>query len=321
MLNKPLIPVRSTRPDDPRLGHLLAAPTLADHECRVVLIGFPVDEGVRRNGGRPGAASGPSAIRARLYSLTPDARSSESFLALLSRTRDLGDLVTTGNLESDQENLGRVLAPWISRGVSLVVLGGGHETAYGHFLGYVKAGRPVEIVNWDAHPDVRELRDGLGHSGSPFRQALCHPSGLCRRYTVAGLLPQAAARAHVDFIHEGGNRVFWRSDVTREMIADVYAGSEEAALAVSFDLDAVELSAAPGVSAPSVDGLPSGLWLEAAYQAGLTSRASSFDLCELNPRFDLDDRTARLAALTIWQILRGLAARSSIADFGLPIAD
>lgn len=51
-----------TAPDDPRLGRWLATqsdPARAD----VVLVGFPSDAGVRRNGGRPGAALGPRAIR------------------------------------------------------------------------------------------------------------------------------------------------------------------------------------------------------------------------------------------------------------------
>lgn len=308
MLKKAEVPLPAERPDDRRIGHLLASAHSPDEQCRVVIVGFPVDEGVRRNGGRPGAASGPDAIRARLYTLAPDARSSGSFVTLLSKTRDLGNLAVSGDLESDQQELGRLLAEWISRGAIPIVLGGGHETAYGHFLGYVNAGLSLELVNWDAHPDVRELRDTLGHSGSPFRQALCHPSGLCRRYTVAGLLPQSTASAHLAFIQEGGNRVFWSSEVGRETIAEVYAG-EGLPLAISFDLDAVEGISAPGVSAPSVDGLSARLWLEAAYQGGLCPRATSFDLCELNPRFDVDDRTARLAAMTVWQILRGLSAR------------
>ncbi|HEV2873534.1 MAG TPA: class I SAM-dependent methyltransferase, partial [Thermoleophilaceae bacterium] len=45
----------------------------------------------------------------------------------------------------------------------------------------------VEILNWDAHADVRELKQGQAHSGSPFRQAIEDASRVCRRYSVAGL--------------------------------------------------------------------------------------------------------------------------------------
>jgi formiminoglutamase len=51
------------------------------------------------------------------------------------------------------------------------------------------------------------------------------------------------------------------------------------------------------------------LWLHAAYHAGRCPQVTSVDLVELNPRIDVDDRTARLAALTVMQILRGLSDR------------
>src|SRR3982750_4758821 len=95
-----------TGADDPRVGRLLGARLRAGEPPAAVVLGFPTDEGVRRNGGRPGAAEGPSAIRGSLYRLAPDARSSP-FEELLGRTSDLGDLVISGNLEQDQRNLGK----------------------------------------------------------------------------------------------------------------------------------------------------------------------------------------------------------------------
>jgi formiminoglutamase len=78
---------------------------------------------------------------------------------------------------------------------------------------------------------------------------------------------------------------------------------------VSFDLDAVHQAEAPGVSAPNPSGLRSELWLQAAYAAGRTAAVTSADVVELNPRVDRDGQTARLAALTVWWLLRGRAER------------
>jgi formiminoglutamase len=271
-----------------------------------VILGFPSDEGVRRNGGRVGAAKGPGATRAALYRLAPDARS-EPFTEVLGRTQDLGDLEISGDVESDQQELGDAIAPYIERGSFVIVLGGGHEASYGHFLGYVGAGRKPEILNWDAHTDVRQLVEGKAHSGSPFRQAVKHPSGACRRYTVAGLQPHSVAREHVTFVERHG-RVVWRDDLSIERIAQLYRSVDSPTL-VSFDLDAVSEAEAPGVSAPNAAGLTSDLWLEAAYQAGRSADVSSADLVELNPLVDRDGQTARLAALTVWWLLRGRAER------------
>lgn len=296
--------VPDTAPDDPRLGRLLGSRLGPRETAKAIILGFPSDEGVRRNGGRVGAAGGPRAIRAALYRLAPDPRF-EQFEDFVGRTRDLGDLEVSSNVEFDQKHLGEALAPHLEAGTFVIVLGGGHETSYGHFQGYVFAHRQVDILNWDAHPDVRELKRGQAHSGSPFRQAIEDPSGACRRYSVAGLQSHAVARSHLQFVEQHG-RAVWRDQVTGETIEELYRSAREPTL-VSFDLDAVNEGEAPGVSAPGAGGLSSELWLAAAYAAGRSPVVTSADVVELNPAVDRDGQTARLAALTVWWLLRGRA--------------
>ncbi len=305
-ISPPDIVPRETAPNDPRVGHLLGRRLGATGAPRAVLLGFPSDEGVRRNGGRVGAAQGPQALRNTLYHFAPDARS-ERMDDLLGHTRDLGDLEISGDVESDQRNLGETVAHHLARGVFVIVLGGGHEASYGHFLGYAFAERRVEILNWDAHADVRELKEGKGHSGSPFRQAIEDSSGACRRYSVAGLQPHVVARAHLELVQRQGRAVWW-DEVSPRYIEVLYSGVEPPTL-VSFDLDAVSQAEAPGVSAPNPSGLSSDLWLKAAFEAGRSTAVTSADVVELNPRFDPDGQTARLAALTVWWLLRGRAER------------
>lgn len=295
-----------TAVDDPRVGHLLGKDA---GSADVVLVGFPSDEGVRLNGGRPGAAGGPAAIRRRLYALTPDARCHDAFAAVLARTVDLGDVPVTGDVARDQERLGAVLAPHLARGARGVVLGGGHETTYGHFLGYVRAGADVAILNWDAHADVRPPKGRRPHSGSSFRLALEHPSDRCTGYAVAGLQPHSTARAHLRYVEARGGRFFWAEDCTPEMVDGLYEALPGRTL-VTFDLDAVDQSVAPGVSAPAAGGLGVDAWLHAAEAAGRSDRVASVDVVECNPRLDVDNRTARLAALTVWHVLRGCALRA-----------
>ena len=299
-----------SRPGDPRLGGLARLGGGVTDGTRCAIVGFPSDEGVRRNGGRPGARLGPEAVRRWLYRLTPDARDAERFTALCRATVDLGDVPCSGDVEADQEALAAVVADLLARGVVPVVLGGGHETTFGHFLGYARAGLPVRLVNLDAHADVRETLDGRGHSGSPFRQALDHPNGLARGYAVAGLQPHAVASGHVRYVEDSGGTVLWRDETTADRLGALYAeaAGPEATLA-SFDLDAVDAAFAPGVSAPNAGGLDRDVWLAACEAAGASPRVRSVDLVELNPEADADDRTARLAALSVWRVLRGLARR------------
>jgi formiminoglutamase len=272
----------------------------------IVLAGFPSDEGVRRNHGRPGAALAPNAMRKALYQMT--LAKERALRDLLEHTRDLGDATVTGDVEADQVRLADTIAPWLASRTTAIILGGGHETAYGHFLAHVNARQDVAILNWDAHPDVRPLHDGKGHSGSPFRQSILHPSGRCRQYVVAGLLPSRLAPEHLEFITQHGGRHYWRSELSLEGIDKIY-GSLPGPLMVSFDMDAVDQLIAPGVSAPARGGMTAELWLHAAAMAGRNRATLSMDLVEVNPTFDVDGRTVLLAARTILAFLGGVAER------------
>lgn len=311
MLNftQPDVTLPSTGEDDPRVGHLLGTQLADGSTPQAVLVGFPSDEGVHRNGGRVGAAGAPDEIRRMLFRLTPDAERFEESVELLEHTLDLGNLVLTDDVEADQALLGEALAPLLAAGSFVIVLGGGHETSFGHFQAYAARGERVSILNWDAHPDVRELQDGLGHAGSPFRQAILDPSGACRQFVAAGLLPHLVARSHLEFLAAHGGRFVWRRDLSPARIDEIY-GALEGPSFVSFDLDAVEQAAAPGASSPSVGGLSADLWLHAAYRAGRTPAVRSCDIVEMNPVYDRDSAGARLAAATVWQVLKGLVERS-----------
>lgn len=309
LLHKVSISPPETSDDDPRIGHLLGRSLSVQETPRVVIIGFPSDIGVKRNGGRQGASEGPAAIRNQLYKMTPDAENPEAFTELIESAKDSGDVNITGDLESDQRALGEVIAAYLEDDVVPIILGGGHETAFGHFLGYTEINLSTSILNLDAHADVRPLKNGKAHSGSPFRQAIEHESGCCGHYMAAGLQPHAVAGTHVDYIKKNGGRVLFRDETNITRFSGLFdiQGSER--IMITFDMDAVDQAYAPGVSAPCVNGLHPDLWLTAAYLAGRNKKVTSFDLSEVNPYYDNNNQTTKLAALTIWHFLLGLSQR------------
>ncbi|MGD8428135.1 MAG: formimidoylglutamase [Balneolaceae bacterium] len=297
-----------TDKNDPRLGHWLQNEDQSV-SLKTVIIGFPSDEGVNRNGGRPGASEAPHAIRKQLYKMTPDAENHDSFVDLMEKSLDIGDLRITGKVEDDQQELGKVIGEYLQQDTVPIILGGGHETAFGHFLGYASAGLRTSIFNLDAHTDVRPLKDGEAHSGSPFRQALEHQSNCAEKYLVAGLQPHSVALSHLKYIEEKNGHCLFRDETNITSISGLFFEHDSDRLMVTFDMDAVDQSQAPGVSAPCANGLASDLWLTAAYMAGRNKKVASFDLSEVNPFFDQDNQTAKLAALTIWHFLLGLSQR------------
>jgi formiminoglutamase len=310
------------RADDPRLGKILEfwqGNPAALKPGRPVLIGYPQDEGVRRNRGRPGAAQAPDEIRRWLYRLTPD--DSEAGVGLREQPPlDGGNLQLSGSLEDSQEALGKVIAGILQTGAIPVVLGGGHETAFGHYLGYVAAQRRVGIVNIDAHLDLRPCLNGQGHSGSPFRQALEHSEAplLGEEYVCLGAEPHAVAAEHLQYAQRRGCVVRWRNSVKRGLVAQFLHECDRLAtrgcqVYVSVDADVVRQAEIPGVSAPNPAGLCGKQVLACARAAGHSPQVSSLDLVEINPRFDRDGQSARWAALLIWNFLIGVASRRMLS--------
>ena len=133
-----------------RRWHQLARPYAAGLEPGVGIIGFVSDEGVRRNQGRVGAAAGPAAIRKALANLAW-----HQPLPLC----DAGDVdCADGDLDAAHIRLGERVRQLRADGHFPLVLGGGHETAYGTWRGLAAAhpDKVIGIVNFDAHFDIRE---------------------------------------------------------------------------------------------------------------------------------------------------------------------
>lgn len=298
-----------TADKDPRAGHFIFDDSA---EKKIILSGFCSDKGVARNGGRIGAAKAPDAIRQTLFKLTPDPVEYHSFERVFKLIGDEGNFpANETEPEESQEVLGKWTAKILQKKQFPLILGGGHETSYGHFLGYVHAQKPVHILNWDAHADVRPLNDGKAHSGSPFFQALEHPSEICASYTVVGLLRHSLSAAHLQWMQKKKARYYFKGELNNRLIEHIYERYTGPVM-VTMDIDALDQTIAPGVSAPAVNGMSLQTWLYAAYQAGKCRNVCSFDLVEMNPEYDRDNQTARVAALTIWYFLKGFSRRLSL---------
>ena len=292
--------------EDIRIGDIVYSNAKSPTE--VVLIGFPSDEGVRRNGGRVGAARAPELIRSIFKRLTPHPEHFDDHVAVLSSMHDVGDVDVSGDLEADQQLLGSLVGSVLGSNQIPVIIGGGHETSFGHVLGYDQLRQKVSIINWDAHPDVRPLKDGRSHSGSPFRQALELGRGTVLDYTVAGLQPQHVAREHLQYINSRKSAWFWAEELDRVAVQGIFHGVTKSTM-VSIDMDVVNQAYAPGVSAPTAGGITDRQLFEIAYQAGLHPLVRSIDVVEVNPEYDQDMRTVRLAAMALWWFTLGLAKR------------
>ncbi|WP_293945578.1 MULTISPECIES: formimidoylglutamase [unclassified Sphingobacterium] len=275
----------------------------------LVFLGFCSDEGVGRNQGRVGAKDGPGAIRNVLANL-PAHFSSELKL------KDAGDILLVDNdLESSQSALGNAVSSILKGGGFPIVLGGGHEVTYGHYLGVKRflsdRKYQIGIINIDAHLDMREISAGQGNSGTGFFQIEKDLSNLGQsfHYLAIGIQEISNTKGLIAYAKSKHTQIIERKDLVADRLAVLRRQIRDFASQVNYvyltiDLDAFAAPYAPGVSALAFNGIvPDELFFDLYSTIIELPNLRSMDIAELNPYFDIDSRTAKFAADLIFKFL------------------
>jgi formiminoglutamase len=274
-------------------------------------LGYAVDVGVGRNGGRIGSAEGPDAIRKMMAGMG-------FHLEADTPIYDFGNVrAVDDDLEATQHWVKEWVLDRLQSHSFPFLLGGGHDLAYAHGKAAMEfclgKGEKLGIINLDAHFDLRPLNAGKGHSGSPFFQlAEEFPHDfhyLCLGIQRAGNPPQlfeTAKARKVNWLEmEDFSLQNW------EKIKDVLDNfcSQVNKIYLSVDLDGFSSAFAPGVSAPSPMGFSPELASKVLDWIAGSGKLLCMDVVELNPNFDQDNCTARLAARCGEQILYRMFGR------------
>ncbi|WP_354301566.1 formimidoylglutamase [Pedobacter sp. UYP1] len=283
-------------------------PLLSPGQQGIALIGFSCDEGVRRNGGRVGAKDGPAHFRKACCNLPVHFPEDTVFL-------DLGDIVCTDlDMEGAQRSLSEVVSFALANGYRPLVIGGGHEVAYGHYKGidgYIDQGDSIGVINFDAHFDLREPDAHGTNSGTGFFQIAedCKASEKPFRYMPVGIqlnsntkyLFDTAAGLGVQHIPAEGFMAS-NQDLIQRQLDDFTAGSTHIYLTICMDV--FSSSFAPGVSAAAFSGLiPDAFFFSCLKAVMASGKVISMDIAECNPVFDQDQRTAKLAAALAFSMI------------------
>lgn len=301
-----------TDSEDGRAGerwHQRISPLQLDSAPGLAILGFASDEGVRRNKGRIGAAKGPRILRLAMAGLPA------TFDAPLY---DAGNVkVEKEDLESAQALLGARVTELLSGGHFPLVLGGGHEIAFGSYQGIARwmreehRDKTLGVINFDAHLDLR-IPSPKGSSGTPFYQIAeqCEINGRPFNYLCIGAADNANTPALYNRADELGAEVIrdreitsWHLERVQERILRFIQGVDFVYLTVCFDV--FPASVMPAVSAPSGRGVPLELFeplLDTVLESGKVCLA---DMAEFNPYFDIEDHAARTAARIGFQISNG----------------
>jgi guanidinobutyrase len=268
-------------------------------------VGVPLDIGTSN---RSGARFGPRQIRAESVLIRPYNMATRAAPFDSLRVADIGDVAT--NPYNLLDSVARIEAAYeeiIAQGCRPVTLGGDHTLVLPILRAMRRKYGPVALVHVDAHADVNDTMFGekIAH-GTPFRRAV--EEGLLDRgrVTQIGLRGTGYRAEDFDWCRTQGFRVvqaeecWWRS--LSPLMAEVRDRVGRTPLYLSFDIDGLDPSCAPGTGTPEIGGLTTIQGLEIIRGVcGLDVVGA--DVVEVSPPYDPHGNTALLAANLAYEML------------------
>jgi arginase len=273
---------------------------------RVDIVGVPMDLGASRRG----VDMGPSAVR---YAKLHDALGRLKIATIVDRgnlhvpIRESADADDASakflNVITEVCNdLAAIVHEAVNAGSLPIVLGGDHSIAVGTLDGLTRArGAPPGLVWIDAHADINSPASSASGNvhGMPLYFALKNGYARADRTVQIGLRDVDPNEKRL--LREFGVRAFTMSDVDKLGMVHVMeqaraiAGGDDRPIHVSFDMDAIDPSEAPGTGTPVKGGLSyreAHLVMEMLYESG---QLGSIEVVEINPILDHRNQTASLA--------------------------
>lgn len=192
---------------------------LKNSDAKYVLFGIPEDVGVRANFGRPGTCSAWDSAIKSIANIQHN-RFCKGNQILVLGTLDVSsemqeakglDFHTTEErkklsalVEKIDKEVVHIISCLIKYGKIPIIIGGGHNNAYGNIKGTALAlGKPINAINFDAHSDFRILEGR--HSGNGFSYAF--EEGFLNNYFIFGLHENYTSKNVLDNLKKMDDRI------------------------------------------------------------------------------------------------------------------
>ena len=284
-------------PHDPLWPRAQSLFTQGDGSSDITLLGLPAS---KTSISPTSAHLTPDSIRSALlrYSLAhSDPRVSIEKLSL----KDAGNIASS----DDDEPVAISQIKKISQVSKMIIaLGGDNSITYSSVKG---TGAPG-LITFDAHYD---LRDGVSN-GSPVRRLI--EAGLDGKKVVQiGIADFSNSPAYAKRAQDFGITVIPRGALRTRSISDVWKQALAVAgdrVFVDFDMDVCDRSVVPACPAAAPGGISADELRQFAFMVGSSQQVVGVDITEIDAAKDSDDeRTVRLAALVVLELIAGFSTR------------
>ncbi len=293
---------------------------LSTCDAQFVLVGIPEDVGVYANLGRRGAASAWEFALKSIANLQHNRFCKGNSLLILghidveAEMKEVDELdisITSERLQISQiveridKEVSHIIFTIVKAGKIPIVIGGGHNNAYGNLKGTALAkGKPINAINFDAHSDFRILEGR--HSGNGFSYA--YEEGFLKKYFIFGLHENYTSKNVLDSIKKKEDRIQF---VTYDSVAvrKEQRFSDAISIAENFikqDFYGIEidLDSVPNIASSAMT--PSGFSVERVRQFvsffGKNANAAYLHICEGAPDLDAENNRSQIGKLIAYLV-------------------
>jgi len=275
----------------------------------VAIVGVPLDIGTSN---RVGTRYGPRQIRTesvlvRPYGMATGAAPFDSF-----QVADTGDVaLNTFNLSKSINIIEEHYDHLLKHDVIPVTVGGDHTITLPILRALYRIHGPMALVHIDAHADINDAMFGerIAH-GTIFRRAIEEGLVVTEKMTQIGLRATGYSADDFDWSRRQGVRVVpaeecWYHSLVPLMEEVRETVGKDVPVYLSFDIDGLDPSVAPGTGTPEPAGLTASQGLEIIRGCSGLNLVGC-DLVEVSPPYDTTGNTALLAANLIFEMLCSL---------------
>ncbi|MFR8991043.1 MAG: formimidoylglutamase [Fusobacterium sp.] len=288
--------IDSFEEDDLKLWQVVKDISEVQEKGGVCFVGYDTEDGILRDEGVAGAAEGADAIRKGLSEL-PSIKN--------LRIYDYGNLEKK-TLEEAQEEYSEKIADIYSKGLFPIGLGGGHDIVYGAYKGIRKAfpDKKIGIISFDAHLDIKSYDERMT-SETSFKKILDEDKNV--EYAITGFQRLENSRSLIKNADEKGVLVLEEEYPEEFTISSLKSFVKKMDIVyVTICMDVFDGAAAPGVSFPTVLEMDSKKGKRILRALMETKKVVCLDFAEINPKYDIANRTSRLAGYMIYETMEKL---------------
>ena len=279
----------------------------------VIIVGIPYDKSTSI---KSGASLAPKTLRELSEYLPPYTVSMNDIKPLL--IYDMGDYNLEKNIESFN-SLSDSLYECINKGKFTIFIGGDHSISISSEKAFIKRAKDLNkipvLFHLDAHADICDFYDSskLSHA-TPVKRAI--DNGLNPSNTILFGI-RSYEDQEVEYLNNHKEIKIFNPEMINNHLDEVLKyiskyNSDEYMVHLSFDIDMVDPSYAPGTGTPEHFGVESKKALELILNIIKNFNCQTMDIVEISPILDVNDVTSWLGLKILYEIFYVLKEKNEL---------